>query len=160
MSAVSNASGFTLVEVLVATALLCSAVAGLAHLGVLAAAQSAAVQRDGLALALAQDKLEELRALSWSFDAAGARQSDPALGVSPPDALSTDTAGFVDFLDRFGASTTSAAAAYHRRWAVAPVDPVEADTLSLSVCVFTRAAALHGAQTGVCAMSVRTRRLQ
>ena len=160
MSAVSNASGFTLLEVLVATALVCTAVAGLAHLGVLAAAQSAAVQRDGLALALAQDKLEELRALAWSFDAAGARQSDPALGVSPPDALTTDAEGFVDFLDRFGAATTSAAAVYHRRWAVAPLSPVDPDTLSLGSCVLTRAAALHGAQTGVCAMSVRTRRRQ
>ena len=41
-----DVDGFTLVETLVATVLVCTAVAGVAQLGVVAVTQNAAVQRD------------------------------------------------------------------------------------------------------------------
>jgi prepilin-type N-terminal cleavage/methylation domain-containing protein len=150
--------GFTLVEVIVAMVVVCTAAAGLAQLGVIATAQSGAVQRDAFALALAQSKIEELRALAWAFDPAGVRVSDPLLAASPPETLTVDTGGFVDFLDRFGHPSPPAAAAYHRRWAIAAFDPGDLDTVRLQSCVLTKVEASNGALPGLCVATVRTRR--
>ena len=56
------ASGFTLIEAVVATALMVTVVGGIAHVVLLAAEQSVANRRELSALILAQSKLEELRA--------------------------------------------------------------------------------------------------
>ena len=154
-----NAAGFTLVETLVATVLACTAVAGVAQLGVIAVAQSAAVQRDAVALWLAQSKIEDLRSRTWSFDSAGARLSDSAMTLSPPDTLAADTFGFVEYLDRFGEPVTATAATFHRRWAIGLVEPTDADTLRLQACVLTRESLLRGARPAICVSTVRTRRL-
>ena len=153
--------GFTLIEVLVATTLVCTAVAGLAQLGLLAMAQSLAVQRQAAAFWLAQSKLEELRAKPWTFDSAGLALSDPALSLSPPDALASETAGFVDYFDRFGDAVPPALSTYQRRWAITLVDPLDADTLWLQSCVLTRAPASAGRSTpDACVSTIRTRRLR
>ena len=136
MTRAGSAAGFSLIEVLIATVLVCSAIAGLAHLGAIGVTQAADVQRGALALALAQSKLEELRASPWAFDATGARVSAPALLVSPADSLTEDASGFVDSFDRFGEPASPAAPAiYRRRWAISPFDPVDPDTLLLQICV-------------------------
>ena len=96
------ASGFTLVEVLVAATLVVSALAGFAHLAALGVARSHAVRNAGAALALAQGKLEELRGATWAYAAGGARISDPSLAESPANALSADADGWSDALDAFG----------------------------------------------------------
>ena len=93
MSVHDRVDGFTLIEVLVATTLVCTAVAGLAQLGLLAMAQSLSVQRQTAAFWLAQSKLEELRARPWTFDSSGLALSDPALSLSPSDALMSETGG-------------------------------------------------------------------
>ena len=154
-----DVDGFTLVETLVATVLVCTAVAGVAQLGVVAVTQNAAVQRDAVALWIAQSKLEDLRSRSWWFDGGGGRISDPALTVSTPDALDVDTAGLVDYLDRFGDAVAPAAAVFHRRWSIALVDSADADTVRIRACVLTRGAALRGSRPTTCVSSVRTRRL-
>ena len=150
--------GFTLIEVLVATTLVCTAVAGLAQLGLLAMAQSLAVQRQAAAFWLAQSKLEELRAKPWTFDGAGLALSDPALSLSPPDALASETAGFVDYFDRFGDAVPPPVSTYQRRWAITLVDPLDADTLRLQSCVLTRAPASAGSTADACVTTIRTRR--
>jgi type II secretory pathway pseudopilin PulG len=154
-----SAAGFTLVEALVATVLVCTAVAGVAQLGVVAVAQSAAVQRDAVALWLAQSKIEALRSRPWSFDSAGARLSDSALILSSPDALAVDTVGFVEYLDRFGEPVMATAATFHRRWAIGLVEPSDPDTLRFQACVLTRESSLRGTRPVVCVSTVRTRRL-
>jgi type II secretory pathway pseudopilin PulG len=155
----NSAAGFTLVEALVATVLVCTAIGGIAQLGVIAAAQSAAVQRDAVALWLAQSKIEDLRSRPWSFDSAGARLSDSTLTLSPPDTLLVDTSGFVEYLDRFGEPVTASAAVFHRRWAIDLVETSDADTLRLQACVLTRESMLRGTPPAICVSTVRTRRL-
>ena len=154
-----NAAGFTLIEALVATVLVCTAVAGVAQLGVIATAQSAAVQRDAVALWLAQSKIEDLRSRQWSFDSSGARLSDSALTLSSPDTLTIDTLGFVEYLDRFGEPVPATAATFYRRWAIGLVEPADADTLRLQACVVMRESMLRGSRPDICVSTVRTRKL-
>jgi Tfp pilus assembly protein PilV len=54
--------GFTLIEAIVATGLMVTIVATVAHVVLMAAAQSAAARQDLHAVVVAQSKLEELRA--------------------------------------------------------------------------------------------------
>jgi prepilin-type N-terminal cleavage/methylation domain-containing protein len=61
-----NANGFTLVEVLVATAVMALVISGLASMGVSTIQADSNSHRVSAATALAQAKLEELRALSHS----------------------------------------------------------------------------------------------
>jgi prepilin-type N-terminal cleavage/methylation domain-containing protein len=161
MGVYDRADGFTLIEVLVATTLVCTAVAGLSQLGLLAMAQSLSVQRQTAALWLAQSKLEELRARSWAFDSSGLALSDPALSLSPPGALTSDTPGFVDYFDRFGDVVPRPVSTYQRRWAITLVDPVDPDTLRLQSCVLSRAPASAGRSIAdACVTTIRTRRLR
>ena len=153
--------GFTLIEVLVATTLVCTAVAGLAHLGVMAMAQSLSVQRQTAAHWLAQSKLEDLRARPWAFDPSGMPVSDPALLLSPPDALLRETTGFVEYFDRFGEPATRETSTFQRRWSIGLVDPLDPDTLLMHACVLTRAPASEGRSVAdACASTIRTRRLR
>jgi prepilin-type N-terminal cleavage/methylation domain-containing protein len=153
--------GFTLVETLVAMLLVSTAVAGVAHLGLAAMAQSAAIQREAVALWLAQSRLEELRATQWAFDASGARLSDPALSVSPADALTRDATGYVDTFDRFGEPTVMGpAVTYRRRWAIGLVSPTDPDTLLLQSCVFAGTPLHDRAPADTCLSTIRTRHLQ
>lgn len=131
-------SGFTLIEVLVASAIVVSVIGGLAQLAANGVGQSHAARSAGAALALAQGKLEELRAATWSWDASGAPLSDPALVESPADAVSADRDGWWDAADEFGqpVSTTDAGrTVYRRRWSISRIDPADPHTLVLKVCV-------------------------
>ena len=160
MSGPDRADGFTLVETLVAMVLVCTAVAGVAELGLAAMAQSAAIQRESVALWLAQSKLEELRARQWAFDPGGGRHSDAALSLSPPDALTRDVTGYFDTLDRFGEPALDGPAViYHRRWSIGLVDPIDPDTLLLQSCVVASAPS-HGRTVDSCLTTIRTRHLR
>ncbi len=117
MSRLNGAEGgFGLLEVLIAIVLLATTVAGLAALFTIAALSNQVARGQTLATLLATDKLEQLRALTWSFDASGAPVSDmtsdvstepvgsfgQGLRTSPPDALQRNAAGYVDYLDQTG----------------------------------------------------------
>lgn len=111
-------AGFTLVELLIAIAILSSIAAGVAGLfGVaIKTTESARVQTATVALAI--QKMEQLRALTWGLDAAGVglRVTDSTtdlsvepptgagsgLSPSPPGTLDSNIAGFVDYLDKNG----------------------------------------------------------
>ena len=156
-SPVSRQAGFSLVEALVATALVAGAVVALAELTGVAARSNARSRQATYTAVLAAQKLEQLRALAWGVDARGLPVSDlttdtaavpetpdggTGLGRSPGATLLTNTPGWVDYVDRNGAALGGGAgpqrdAAYIRRWAVQPLaeDP---DTLVIQVLVILR----------------------
>lgn len=155
------ARGFSLVEALVASCLIASAIVGLAHLVAVAAEQSLTSRRALGALTAAQAKLEQLRRAAWTYDAGGGRVSSAALGPSPPQSLHEDAEGFVDFIDGFGqvvAPASEETPHFARRWAIAPLETWDADTLILQVCVFTvRGPALYERTPVACVAGIRTR---
>ncbi len=129
-------TGFTLIEIVVATTLVATAVAALAQLIAIGARQAVANRRALEAIVAAESKLEELRALSWTF-------SLENLSPSPPGALDSDVSGF---FDRTGALT--------RRWAIAPLG-ADPNTRTISVCAYRL---LASPIAEACVTTVRTRR--
>jgi prepilin-type N-terminal cleavage/methylation domain-containing protein len=151
-------AGFSLLEVLVALTLLSVTVLGLTQLF----AYAARAERQGRALTaasvLASQKLDQLRSLTFAYDAAGARVTDvstdtatvpesPAGGLgltaSTLASLETNTRGYCDFLDATGrhlgaGPTPPSGTAFVRRWALAalPDDPL--DSLLIHVRVVSR----------------------
>ena len=159
MMADRNARGFALLEALISCALMASALAALVHLVTLASTQSLAMRRSATALVLAQAKLEELRALSWRYDEAGAPISSPQLNTSPPSTLTNSTDGWMEVLDRFGDPVDEdEAAGLERRWSVVRFSADDPDTLVLQVCVFARDGAAAGLLSDACVQGTRTRK--
>lgn len=138
----SVARGFTLVETLVAAALIATAIVVFAHLVSLGARQSDSNRRASAAIVAAQSKLEELRAVTWTSTIQG-----NGLQPSPPGSLVQDIPGYVEYLDEPG---------FVRRWALSLFESADPDTLILQVCVFPRRSAEQ--QPEACVMTVRTRR--
>src|SRR4051812_16623544 len=90
-------AGFSLVEVLVATALLAVTVAGLAELFAISVKNNAAARYGTAAAVLAAQKIEQLRV-------------DPNLAPSPGSTLQSDTEPYVDHVGP-----------YTRRWSIEPM---------------------------------------
>ena len=93
-----------------------------------------------MAVAAAQEKMEELQSAPWHFDAEGNRVSAPDLAASPVNALFESVDGHVDYLDDRGQAVGSgpavpASAAYIRRWAVRPLATAPDDTVVIQVLV-------------------------
>jgi prepilin-type N-terminal cleavage/methylation domain-containing protein len=135
-------AGFSLIEVIVATAVLTVGVLGLAQLIVVSTVANRDARATTTATVLARSKMEELRAAP--FD---------GLAASPPGVLAADTPGFVDYIDGSGAAVPSSAATFVRRWAITPLasDPLNAVILQ----VLVRTTGKIGGETRL--MSVRTR---
>jgi len=132
-----TADGFTLVEVMVATSVLAVGVVALVQLALLAQAAGRASWRVTVAVVLAQDKMEQLRAQEW------------------PDA----SAGCCDYFDAHGGLLASGASppvgtAFTRRWAIdaMPVFAESARVLRVWVAPATGAAAVR-------LVNVRARRI-
>lgn len=129
--------GFTLVETLIATGVLVTAIAGLAQLFALSVRFTRDTVQFGVALAAAQDKLEALRALRFAYDEGGEIVTDARLTASPVTSLSEDVAGYVDWLDASGAALASAPGAeYVRRWRITAVAADQPEVIAIDVCVF------------------------
>src|SRR5687767_6094240 len=64
-------AGFSIVEVLVATGLLATALVALAQLFAISTKTNAAARSSTLTMILAEQKIEQLRALQYTFDRAG-----------------------------------------------------------------------------------------
>jgi hypothetical protein len=106
-----------------------------------------------MSAALALQKVEQLRALSWTFDAAGTPISDTTtdttttperptggtgLMASPPGALDDNVSGYCDFLDAAGASLGSGSslpsgAVFVRRWSIDRLPTGDALVIQVSV---------------------------
>ena len=156
-----SAAGFTLIETLIAVALLAGLAAGLAHVVVVARRAVALGGADAVAMQAATQKLEELRSLDWTFDPrTGQRVSDTTtdlaqgvpsgrgagLRASPAGAASLEESfpGYADHLDASGAwieagagAEPSPGTAYVRRWAVG-THASNDDLLVLQVAVIDR----------------------
>ena len=146
--------GFTLVEVLAALGLLAAAALSVAQLIVVTSRAVHAARLQTTTAALAVSRLEELRSLTWGFDAAGNPVEDRStnlasaspgsdgtgLSLSPPGTLDHNTAGFVDFFDRRGRWVSAGPAvprdaAFVRRWSIeAPADGAS-DSLVIAIVV-------------------------
>ena len=146
--------GSTLLEVLVASSILTAAVLSMAGLVVAVGRASRHAGAISVAAVCADQKLEQLRSLTYGVDAAGAPLTDrttnlavdppratggPGLTPSPSSSLYRNTNGYYDLLDSRGRPLDSGAGAprpaFVRRWAVAPVVGAAHDALLLQVLV-------------------------
>lgn len=164
MSRINDSShdGFTLLETVVATGLLVTALAGLAQLLTLSLRSSHASGMEGAALMAAQDKLERLRALAFTYGPVGEPVTDAGLAISPDLSLAEDTPGFVDVVDDTGrvadAGGEARGARFTRRWRVVPIDHLLPDALAIEVCVFAAPAdGLAPPAAAACLATVRAR---
>jgi type II secretory pathway pseudopilin PulG len=153
----SSSRGFTLVETLVATGVLITAVAGLAELFALSMRFTRDSAQFGAALVAAQDKLESLRALRFSYDDDGAARTDPRLQPSPPASLLENMDGYVDWLDHAGNGTLETAASYVRRWKITAIAEGEPAVIAIDVCVFSMRAQHGDPGHAACLATARVR---
>ena len=152
----SSSRGFSLVEVLISMGILTAVSLGVAQLFALSTRNNLIAKGQTSTTAMAEQKLEQLRGLTWGFDLAGQglplTDTTTNLAVSPPehngsglnpspsDALERNTDGFVDFLDANGqwvgtGSTPPRTAAYIRRWSITPLPTNPNNTLVIQVLV-------------------------
>jgi type II secretory pathway pseudopilin PulG len=148
-------TGSTLVEVMIATVILATGVLTMAQLFGVATASNSAARANTFATVLAEQKIEQLRSLTWGFDTQGLPISDFAtnttvtpetpnggtgLTPSPGNALQSNVVGYVDHLDATGRIVGNQAvppntAVYTRRWSVEPLPTNPNNTLVLQVLV-------------------------
>ena len=158
--------GFTLVEVLIAIALLSLAALGGVQLVAVALRAVAAARTQTLSVVLTTARLEELRGLAFEFDDQGLPSTDlqtdlstsPAStggpGLTPGGSMSANVDGYVDHLDHRGdwignGAVPPARAVYVRRWSIA-ASLTTPDVLVIEVAVLPVGAHLTGGSgTGV-----------
>lgn len=143
MQSAASVRGFTLLETLIATGIVVTAVAGLAQLVAFSAGLTRASAESAVALAAAQQKLEALRALEYGFDEAGIATSDPRLAP----------AQYVDWLDASGVEVEEADAAFVRRWQITTIEATEPSLIGIEVCVLEARARIPDC----CLATLRTR---
>jgi len=152
----SNSRGFSLVEVLVAMGLLTVVSMSVAQLFALTTRANVIAKGATSTTSMAEQKLEQLRSLTWGFDLSGQglpvsdtttnltvtppTHDGSGLNPSPADSLEQNTAGFVDFLDGGGqwvgtGDKPPASAVYIRRWSITPLPTNPNNTLVIQVLV-------------------------
>jgi prepilin-type N-terminal cleavage/methylation domain-containing protein len=168
MRTLHSSNGFSLIEVMVSSAVLACAVLLVAQQTAASIGSTARAREVGEAALLAWQKVDQLRALAFTIDDGGGPVTDVAadsaaaperrsggtgLAPSPAGTLSHDTAGYVDYLDALGeplggGDAPPPGARYRRRWAVSLADG-NPDLLALRVRVVAVAgeAELAGAAT-------------
>ena len=151
--------GFTLVEVVVAVAVLVTVLAGVAGVWTMTAAATRAAREQTLAMQLARDKLERLAALTWGVQSIGGVDvlaSDVTTNVSrvpatldgsgtrasPPDSLGASRATYADYLDARGrwlaaGPAPPGGARFVRRWWLARTGAGPSEMLLFQVLVTT-----------------------
>jgi len=161
MSGLSKPSGFTLVEVLIAVAILITIAVGVAQLIAMATRAVGAAREQTSTVMLAAAKMDQLRSLAWTYEpvAAGVpgvprsdrvsdvshpahAQNGAGLSASPPGVLNANTPPYVDYLDAAGRwvghdREPPEAAVFIRRWAIQPLPADPERTLVLQVLVTT-----------------------
>jgi len=157
--AVLSVAGFTLIEVLIAIALLVLSAIGVAQLVSVATMSVRASREQTTTVLLAAAKMEQLRALDWTYTSVGGiaiERSDlttnvssqslseggVGLSASPSDTLSAGTSFYADYLDAQGrwvgsGRTPPIDAVYARRWAIQPLAADPSRALLIQVLVTT-----------------------
>ena len=152
----NSSKGFSLVEVIISMGLLTTVSLGVAQLFAASTNANRVARSTTSATALAEQKMEQLRSLTWGFDLQGQglpltdtttdlslyphRASGRGLNPSPTDSLVRNTEGYVDYLDATGAWVGTGAdiprgAVYVRRWSISPLPTNPNNTLVLQVLV-------------------------
>jgi type II secretory pathway pseudopilin PulG len=183
----SSSSGFSLVEVMVATGIMATAVVTLAQLFAVSTRSNLGARTTTYATVLAEQKMEELRGLTYGFDSQGLPITDTTantavtpetanggsgLAPSPSTALQENTVGYVDHIDMFGNKVSGTATApgnalYTRRWSIEPLPTNPNNTIIIQVLV-SRTADRGAANAGAVArlpeearmVTVKTRKAQ
>ena len=157
-----------------ATSILTVAVASLAQLFVISARANTSAKATTYASVLAQQKIEQLRGLTWGFDSVGLPLTDTTTdvsvrpesaasgrGLSPSPAgsagtgtLAVNTDGYCDFLDESGrwlagGVTAPGGTVFIRRWSVEPLPANPNNTVVLQVLVTRNRARAGGAGAAV-----------
>ena len=154
----SSEGGFSLLEVVFALSILMAVCLGVAQLFTVATKANLGAKGQTSTSILAAQKMEQLRGLTWGFDDTGLGlpltdtttdlSQDPptntgnGLNPSPSGSLQNNTAGFVDYLDQYGAwvgtgGTPPQTAYYIRRWSIEPLPTNPNNTLIFQVMVTT-----------------------
>ena len=117
---IRDEQGFSLLDVLVASAILAVGLLSLAQLLAMTVAANASARRATYAVLLAAQKIEDLHAVPWEW-------------------LEGNTGESADVLDRAGTTLQGppGAAAYTRRWSVDPLPVDPTNTLVIQVIVGT-----------------------
>jgi prepilin-type N-terminal cleavage/methylation domain-containing protein len=152
----SSSRGFSLIEVIISMALLTIVSLGVAQVFAMSTRANYVARGQTSTTALAEQKLEQLRGLTWGFDSEGQglplTDTTTNLAVSPPtatgfglnpspaDSLESNTTGYVDYLDANGTwvgtgSAPPGTAMYIRRWNIKPLPTNPNNTLVLQVMV-------------------------
>jgi type II secretory pathway pseudopilin PulG len=154
----SNNAGFSLVEVVIATGILAAALVSLAQLFAVATAANVSARNTGTAMVYAEQKMEQLRALSYTLDSDGLPITDTTTDTSvyPPAAtggkglspaatntLQANEVGYVDYLDHLGQQlgggpTDLAQASWIRRWSIEPLPTNPNNVIVIQVLVTRR----------------------
>jgi prepilin-type N-terminal cleavage/methylation domain-containing protein len=152
----NSAQGFSLVEVVVAMAILTVVSLGVAQLFAASTRINIIARGQTSTTMLAEQKIEQIRSLTWGFDSSGeglpvsdttsnltiypTDQSGTGMNPTPANALEENTTGCVDFVDANGTwvgtgSTPPATAVYIRRWSIQPLPTNPNNTLIIQVLV-------------------------
>jgi prepilin-type N-terminal cleavage/methylation domain-containing protein len=152
----NSSNGFSLVEVLISMGLLTVVSLGVAQLFAVTARANVVAKGQTSTTAMAEQKMEQLRGLTWGFDTGGQGlpvsdtttnlSVDPqtatgaGLDPSPAGTIDNNTTGYVDFLDAHGTyvgtgTAVPATASYIRRWSILPLPTNPNNTLILQVLV-------------------------
>lgn len=151
----ASEGGFSILEVMIATTILSVALAALAQLFAVSTRANYSSKSTTFSSVLAQQKMEQLRSLTWGFDVIGLPFSDTTtdttvvpesatggtgLSPSPVNALRANTQGYCDYLDGKGkwvgnGGTPPDNAEYIRRWSIEPLPTNPNNTLVLQVLV-------------------------
>jgi hypothetical protein len=154
----NSAAGFSLLEVTIAISIMAGALVTLGQMLGVSVTNNRTARRLTYATVLAEQKVEQLRGLSWGFDSLGLSVTDTStdtaapvetptggtgLSASPAGTLTRSTDGWVDYVDRFGnvlggGPSPLPKTAYIRRWAIEPLATNPYNTIVIHVLVTTR----------------------
>lgn len=184
----NSEGGFSIIETIFATGILATAVVALAQMFVISVKNNQNARTGSYAVTLAEQKMEQLRGLTYGFDTIGLPITDSTsdttqptetptggtgLSPSPDGTLNANTNGYVDYVDQFGntlggGTALPAAAVYIRRWSIVPLPTNPNSTIVIQVMVTRETNRGAADQTGSTArlkdeariMSVKTRKAQ
>lgn len=148
-------SGFSIIESIFATGILATAVVALAQMFSISVQNNKNARTGSYAVALAEQKMEQLRGLTYGFDTIGLPLTDTAtdttqptetpiggtgLNPSPPGTLTANTNGYVDYIDQFGnilggGTGVRNGTVYIRRWSIDPLPTNPNNTIVIQVMV-------------------------
>ena len=151
-------AGFSLLEVTIATGIMAGALVSLGQMFAISVTNNRSARSLSYTTVLAEQKMEQLRGLTWGFDNLGLPVSDTTtntaapvetptggtgLRFSPAGTMTKAVDGWVDYVDQFGnikggGTTPPAGTVYIRRWAIEPLPTNPNNTLIIHVLVTKR----------------------